>query len=53
MSKCYVVMKQVEGVAAQPHPIAVFKDEGEAERSATAHKDIGVRTWIEEVNYYA
>lgn len=51
--KCYVVLKQVEVLADQPHPIAVFKSEAEAERSATAHKDIGVRTWVEEVNYYA
>lgn len=51
MSKVYVVMEQeltMSGVRA----IAVFKNEGEAEKSASAHKELNNRTWVEETNYY-
>lgn len=49
MSKAYVVMQQDLNTA---HPIAVFKKEGEAEKSAEAHQDVNKRVWVEEVNYY-
>lgn len=50
MSKCYVVM-QLDGGAM--HPLSVFANEGEAQKSADAHFDLNRRTWVEEVNYYA
>lgn len=50
-AKVYVVMEQ-ELTMSGVRIIAAFRNEGEAEQSANAHKELNKRTWVEETNYY-
>lgn len=50
-AKVYVVVERertMDGVKV----IAAFKQEGDAEKSASAHKQLDNSVWVEEINYY-